>query len=66
MIKKGFDKYYDTLNIYLRKGWRKLFYIEPLYRLNEIKRNYGKIELDLYGYNSILRNDFILIMTMSL
>jgi hypothetical protein len=53
-----FDKYDDTLNIYLRKGRSKLYYIDPFGRLNGTTRDYGKIKLEFYGYNSILCDDF--------
>ena len=48
-----FDKYYDTLNIYLRKGRSKLYYIDPFGRLNGTTRDYPAL-VGYRGFPNIL------------
>ncbi len=53
-----FDKRLCKLNIYLKKGRSKLYEIDLYGRVNGYNRDYGKITLDISGYNPILYKTF--------
>ena len=53
-----FDKRLCELNIYLKKGRSKLYEIDHYGRVKGYNRDYGKITLDISGYNPVLYKTF--------